>query len=290
MDFVLSGVPRSVARKLEALDGRASSGELADIATQINDPDAAELITSVISLLLAGDHAGAQAHIDLRRGLIQPIEDYDENSSIEIADGEAIRRLRIGSPEYERWLATFEKESPWYEWFLYLHPEQERIVNADYSGSAQLSGVSGSGKTCVSVRRTLRLAESPDARILLLTLNRSLAGLLDQLVDATCPDENVRKKIEVSSFFQLAQHLLHDFEPHNNRQYADVTWKLNEHVDEVFREYYRQWTNNHDARALLPLHKSLNARGVSGETYIREEFDWIRSAVLPDTRKLISRY
>ena len=36
MDFVLSGVPRSVARKLEALDGRASSGELADIATQIN--------------------------------------------------------------------------------------------------------------------------------------------------------------------------------------------------------------------------------------------------------------
>jgi hypothetical protein len=52
-------------------------------------------------------------------------------------------------------------------------------------------------------------------------------------------------------------------------------------VDEIFREYYRCWANNNDAAILLPLHRSLNARGVSGETYVRQELDWIRSAVPP---------
>ena len=45
----------------------------------------------------------------------------------------------------------------------------------------------------------MRLAEYDKARVLLLTLNRSLAGLLRKLVDAGCQDEDVRKKIEVKS-------------------------------------------------------------------------------------------
>ncbi|RVC68004.1 hypothetical protein EN766_30960, partial [Mesorhizobium sp. M2A.F.Ca.ET.046.02.1.1] len=284
MDFVLGGLLRSVAKKLEALDGRSTSSDLDAIVTQIDHPDKAELTWAVFNLLLSGDHDGAQSHIDLRRGIIEPIEEYEDAETIEVQDGEDIRRLRIGSPEYETWLAAFEKRSRWYEWFLYLHPEQEKVVKADYAGSAQLSGVSGSGKTCVAVRRALRLAEASEAKVLLLTLNRSLAGFLEQLVDAACTDNSVRERIEVTSFFELAQRLLHEFEPHNDRQYADVTWKLDEHVDEVFREYYRQWMNNHDARVLLPMHKSMTARGVSGETYLREEFDWIRSAVAPNAR------
>lgn len=34
----------------------------------------------------------------------------------------------------------------------------------------------------------------------------------------------------------------------------------------------------------MTLHKSINARNVSGELYIREEFDWIRSAIQPNSR------
>ena len=43
---------------------------------------------------------------------------------------------------------------------MFLHPEQEKVVQADYPGVTQLSGVSGSGKTCVAVRRALRFAAS----------------------------------------------------------------------------------------------------------------------------------
>src|SRR5262249_9417010 len=95
----------------------------------------------------------------------------------------------------------------------------------------------------------------------------------------------IRARITVSSFFELAQRLLIKFEPLNQKLYADVTWKLGEHVDEVFREYYRCWTNNRDAETLLAVHKIITARGVSAETYVREEFDWIRSAVEPQSRQ-----
>jgi len=99
-------------------------------------------------------------------------------------------------------------------------------------------------------------------------------------VDAACVD-GLRARIDVTSFFELARTLLLSFEPESAKHYQDVTWKLNEHVDEVFREYYRCWANNEDAAVLLALHKSMNARGVNGETYTRDEFDWIRSAVRP---------
>ncbi|MEZ2144789.1 3'-5' exonuclease [Bradyrhizobium sp. DN5] len=285
MDYVLDGLSRSVARKLEALDGQSTPQQLISIVALIEDPKKRDLVQAVFALLLEGNYDGAQAHIDLSIGRIKSFEDWDPLESIEVLDGEDVRRIRIGSAEYEDWLRTFEKQSAWYEWFLYLHPEQEKVVNKDYPGVAQLSGVSGSGKTCVCVRRALRLARSSGSNVLVLTLNRSLAGLLNLLIDAACADDEVRSRIQVSSFFELAQKLLASFEPLNQKLYADVTWKLGEHVDEVFREYYRCWTNNNDADALLAVHKTITARGVSAETYVREEFDWIRSAVQPHSRQ-----
>jgi hypothetical protein len=279
-NHLLAGLPASLVLKFGTLDGGSSSQELGKLVELVPNGDKAELLRTVFVLLLEGNVDGAQAHVDLSMGRIAPVEDYTKDI-LEVSDGEDVRRIRIGSSEYETWIRAFESKAEWQEWFLFLHPEQEKIVKADYPGSSQLSGVSGSGKTCVAVRRAMRLAEDDGARVLLLTLNRSLAGLLRKLVDSACQDENVRKRIEVTSFFELAQKLLTVFEPANKRHYEDVTWKLDEHVDEIFREYYRCWANSHDAAVLLPLHKSLIARGVSGETYIRQELDWIRSAVPP---------
>jgi hypothetical protein len=284
MDHVLEGLPPSLVRKLSELDGSSKPEDLEVLLNAVMNSEKAELIRTVFVLLLAGNVDGAQRHVDLNRGNIATIAELDSEQIIHVEDGEEVRRLRVGSPEYIAWLRDFEKRSTWQDWFLFLHPEQEQVVNADYPGVSQLSGVSGSGKTCVVVRRAMRLAKQSSARVLVLTLNRSLSGLLRKLIDAACVDEAVRSRIEVTSFFELARTLLLTFEPESARQYEDVTWKLDEHVDEVFREYYRRWANNDDASMLLPIHKSLNARGVNGETYVREEFDWIRSAVSPNVR------
>jgi hypothetical protein len=280
-DHVLEGVPRSLARRLEELDASASSNDVQAIADDIEDSEKAGLILAVLNQLLAGNVDGAASIAELHMGAITAFDELDEERFPEVEDGPEVRRLPIGSPEYEKWLEAFEKRSVWHEWFLFLHPEQEKVVRADYPGVTQLSGVSGSGKTCVAVRRALRFAEGKDSRVLLVTLNRSLAGLLRLLVEAVEVDDEVRARVEVTSFFDLAQRLILGFEPENERIYQDQTWKLGEHVDEVFREYYRQWLNFHDAEVLLPLHRTMNARGVNGELYLREEFDWIRSAVGP---------
>lgn len=283
-DHLLGGLTPTQVRKVGYLDSASTIAEIEDVLGSISHAAKRELLSRVLSLLLEGNVDGAIAHIDVSIGRIAPVEEYDPSEILEIADGEDVRRLRVGSDEYEQWLRAFETRSTWHEWFLFLHPEQELVVNADYPGTSQLSGVSGSGKTCVAVRRALRLAKAEDSRILLLTLNRSLAGLLRQLVDAASTDEKERNRIEVISFFKLAKSMLLRFEPENEKVYEDVTWKLDEHVDEIFREYYRCWANSAEADVLFALHKSLTARGVNAETYLRQEFDWIRSAVEPSDR------
>ena len=97
--------------------------------------------------------------------------------------------------------------------------------------------------------------------ILIVTLNRSLALLIKDLVDHACLPE-LRARIIVSSFFEYAQGKLLGFEPENRRSYLEVTWKGEEHIDEVWREFYRCHLNSKAARTLDPVHRTLVARGV----------------------------
>jgi len=96
--------------------------------------------------------------------------------------------------------------------------------------------------------------------------------------------EEMRDRIHVKPFFKLCQELLHEFEPENDKLYDDITWKSEEHIDEIWREFYRCELNNIDAKVLHPVHDSLISRNVTAEQYVREEFDWIRSAVSPVNR------
>ena len=89
-----------------------------------------------------------------------------------------------------------------------MHPSQQEMVDADYKGPAKLLGVSGSGKTCVVVRRAIRLSSLyPDKRILIVTLNRSLAMLINDLVGSYF-EEGERNNIEVMPFFKVCQKYL----------------------------------------------------------------------------------
>jgi superfamily I DNA and RNA helicase len=66
---------------------------------------------------------------------------------------------------------------------VFLHEGQKRVVDEDFEMPAVLTGVSGSGKTCVLVHRAKRLSRKyPQDRILVLTLNKSLARLIENLV------------------------------------------------------------------------------------------------------------
>jgi superfamily I DNA/RNA helicase len=247
-------------------------GSIRDLEKQIATFD-------VLTLLNQGKVEEAINRVKLLKGEVHEVDTLPESEILKIRSGTEIKKIPIGSAEYKQWLQNYiESEHP-FDWFLFMHPEQEAYVEANYNGPAKLSGVSGSGKTSIAIRRAIRLAGMyPSEKVLVLTLNRALADLISEIVNHACRDASVRSRIEVKSMFSLAQELLRSFEPANARLYSDTTWRLEEHKDEVYREYYRCLNNVLQAEAVLPTHRLLLARGVDAEKYISEEFDWIRSA------------
>lgn len=89
---------------------------------------------------------------------------------------DALRRFRIMSNLEELQRAL---DYPWEKWTVFLHPEQRRLVERDYSGPARVSGSAGTGKTIVALHRAVHLARTnTDARILLTTFSDALANAL----------------------------------------------------------------------------------------------------------------
>lgn len=264
-----------------------SSPDAIELAVRdIEDLNLRSAISDVLNFLNGGDVQSAERRIELYRGEFRTLSDLSPNEILEVKDGQNIKRIHIGSPEYHEWISNYVNSSHPFEWFLFMHPEQEEFAARDFSGPAKLAGVSGSGKTSIAIRRAVRLAALyPEEKVAIVTLNRSLAELISEIVDYACPDSQKRKRIQVISFFALCQSLLKQFEPRSERLYSDITWGLEEHKDEVYREFYRCLHNNSDAEVMAPTHRLLVAQGVDAERYIAEEFDWIRSALPFDERR-----
>ncbi|MCC5972368.1 MAG: AAA family ATPase [Pararhodobacter sp.] len=69
-------------------------------------------------------------------------------------------------------------DAPWERWAVYLHPAQREFVERDFNGPARVIGSAGTGKTVVALHRAVRLAQDPNAHVLLTTFNARLAEAL----------------------------------------------------------------------------------------------------------------
>ncbi len=267
-------VPRKSCRKLEKLYCYDES-KLKEVVAEL-EGEIRVCILDVFLTLISGDIKEAERCIKLYLGDVESIENIDADA--EIIDSEFLKKISPNSDNYPKYLRRFAEDCDYHEWMLFMHPDQEAIAFSDFKGPSKLLGVSGSGKTCVVIQRALYLAKKyPGEDILVVTLNKPLASLIDNLVKELVETE-ISSKIEVSPFFKVCQDLLFKYEPENKKLYEDVTWKSEEHIDEVWREYYRCELGNNEASILSDLHDSLISRGIDSEHYIKEEFDWIRSA------------
>ena len=289
-DELLRGLPRKLMNQIAEAEVFISDDEILALADQVSDEEQKIAIHDVIVELRADNIKDATNRVRAYVGELKTVAAAIEaNPEPRLIDSSDFQHVRVDSEHYRRLIEHYAAHADFKEWMLFMHPDQQQYVDANYGGPTKLSGVSGSGKTCVVVRRALVLAEKyPGEKVLILTLNRSLATLIRALVDTAALPET-RDRIEVQPFFRLCQTLLNRFEPKNHRLYDDVTWKSREHIDEIWREYYRCELNNFDARILRRLHDSLISRGIDAESYIREEFDWIRSATAPGDRETYLR-
>lgn len=119
---------------------------------------------------------------------------------------DAQRRFRVMQDVEELKLAL---DYPWEKWTVFLHPQQQRVVERDYDGPARVSGSAGTGKTIVALHRAVFLARgNPDARVLLTTFSNTLANALATKLRRLIGDEpRIGERLEVHAINTIGERL-----------------------------------------------------------------------------------
>jgi mRNA-degrading endonuclease RelE of RelBE toxin-antitoxin system len=102
-------------------------------------------------------------------------------------------------------------DAPLEQWRIFLHPDQQKIVEMKTTGSACVLGGAGTGKTVVAMHRARFLAREagffgPGQKVLFTTFTRNLADDISHSLDLLCGAE--RDKIEVRNLHAVAADLL----------------------------------------------------------------------------------
>lgn len=280
-EALVDGLPRRIVREIEGFTGASRDGDFWESCAAVEDPEQRQAIVDVLRMLKEDRVVEAVARVRLLRGEMVELSTRIAEDLPELVDSEVLRLVDPRSPQYGEALRRFMRTARYREWMSFLHPDQQAIVDEDFGGPSKLIGVSGSGKTCVVVRRAIRLAQKyQGAAVLVLTLNPALARLIEELI-AVCAPDGIGDQIKVRTLFSQCREILREKRPGDDKLLDQYTWKTNEHVDEVWQEYYRCEVNNTDARVLAPVHDMLLARGWNPDRYLREELDWVRSALRP---------
>ena len=277
----------SILDDIRTVESHTNEDEVLEVVTRIENPIQSEAVLDVLLALRSSDKIKAKNRIERFCGDSKPIEELTMEEVKKISSSDTVVRIQDVDPIlFEHFVRTADFK----EWMLYLHPAQRDIVDMNFAGPARLAGVSGSGKTCVVIHRAVRLAKTDlSKKVLVLTLNDALSKLIQELISAQC-GKTLPENIEIKSIFQLCYEKLLKIEPENGDLYSRRTVVKNvhvvsEHIDEIWDEYYHCLNNNRDAEKMFDVVRTLLVRSVSPKDYLRQELDYVRSALSPKERK-----
>ncbi len=298
---------RLLLRSINLVDDNTTEEELDELfeALAALDLKIANLALDLIFEIREGRMDGARARLEEFEKKAVAIQDDPalEDSAINSRANADKVALLTGLTEQE--LQGLFSPEKFQEWMLFLHPDQKRIAEEDYDVPIILTGVSGSGKTCVLVHRARYLARKyPNQRIGVLTLNRSLSRLISNLLDTLCTPEE-RQNIQAMAFYDYFESLVRHFGPDKElgqlRALADAHQagaNIQRTIDRVDRKTYARefdpisgedlddtwdlFLEQPTVRTLMTYfreHLWKFDSFVDPERYLREEFSLLRSAV-----------
>jgi mRNA-degrading endonuclease RelE of RelBE toxin-antitoxin system len=206
---------------------------------------------------------------------------------------DALRRFRVMSnvEELERAL-----EFPWERWTVFLHPEQQDLVEREYSGPARVSGSAGTGKTVVAIHRAVHLVRAhPEARVLLTTFSDALANSLRAKLRLLIGNETrLGERLEVHSMDEIGRRLYEsNFGRIDLASREEIRQLLEEAADEVEgnrfgpRFLLTEWEQVVDAWQLGTWEEYRDVRRLGRKTRLPEQqrrvlwsiFDRVRSGL-----------
>jgi superfamily I DNA/RNA helicase/RNA polymerase-binding transcription factor DksA len=285
-DYLMSNMKGDAWMRMMKLDSLSEDDELMDAVGMVQDDKFGMMLLDMLLHLRRSEIDRAHDRILLHQEEIARLSSLsqEEVGALSSSENYIFAEDLDGTN-----LGELMEGSGWYDWMLFMHPQQRSVVEKDFNGPARLLGVSGSGKTSIIVNRAVRLAALYQEPVLITTLNPALASLIRELVakalasrSETLPGE----LIEVKSFWDLSREMLLEYEQDSllRKGYTQFSHKDLDDVDQVWSEFYRCQANNNDAEVLLPLHRSLSSRGIKAQVYLKQELDWLRSAFSPSAR------
>jgi hypothetical protein len=285
IEVIADNVPYSVFKELERFDFLTDENEILEICLRIKEEEIRNLVFDVLMYLKEDNVDGAKDLIHLYTETNTLLAKATDEQVSAIESNEQYLKLEDFSGKD---IQTLMNGYTWYEWMLFMHPQQRVVTDRDFSGSARLLGVSGSGKTCVIINRALRLANKyPNEKILITTLNSSLADLIRKLLNVALEYEInkdlIKTQIDVFSLHELMVNIIE--EKKSIKTYRDLLNKTYYEVDVLWSNFYFGHMESESRELLKPIHQSLLKRNTLPKNYIKQEFDWIRSAVSTKNRE-----
>lgn len=284
---LLQGLSDDITTLFDGIFSYTSEDEILTAVGRVEDQAQADAIMDVLLLLRSGSRVDAQNRIDLYTDQAKAVSDLEPSEVQTVVSSEStVLASDIDPILFEH----FVKTASFKDWMLYLHPAQRAIVEKEYAGPVRLAGVSGSGKTAVVIHRAMRLARSkPSAKVLVLTLNHALAKLIKELIHASSPPSEALQNLTVTSVFELCASKLKALEPLKKDYYGIRTAVPNkyveaEHIDDIWQEYFTCGANNMDADVMFEVVRTLLVRSIYPQEYLRQEFNYIRSAFAKSER------
>ncbi len=202
--------PRSIRRRLLELGVDSDEEKILEVLGDVKEEVNAEIADLSLQLLTAlrdGRCDIAERHRDLFLGRRQRATEQTPLTPEIVTAASNSDTLVVLNDLSEAEFDALWDPARFQEWMLYLHPGQKRIVDEDFDKPCVFTGVSGSGKTCVLIHRAVRLAKlSPGAPILILTLNRSLAHLIEKQVERL--GNGAKHQISVMAFYDYLEAVL----------------------------------------------------------------------------------
>ena len=302
-----------LVKQLELLDENSTEDDIEELTAHIaeQDPEVGMMLLDVLLELRSGNKYRASARVEQFRGNAIDVADAADLESEAVHSPNNSEDLIVLSELNDEEIKRLFEPDKFQEWMLFPHKEQKRIAEKDSERPVVLTGVSGSGKTCVLVHRARYLARKyPGERILVVTLNRSLSRLIDNLTQVLCtPDE--LKNISVMAFYDYFESLVKNFGPSEYlKQLTSISAKhpqgeeIRRTIDMVDPKTYARefdprskedlddtWNlfleQPYTQTLLAYLTQRIRAYDhfVDVKNYLREELSLLRSAVPTDTRK-----
>lgn len=284
---LLDGVSDNVLASLSSIHSYTSEDDILGAVERLQNQVQADAIIDVLLLLRSGNRVAALNRIDLYTDQAKPVSELSQAEVLSIVSSEtAILATDVDPVLFEHFVRT----ASFKDWMLYLHPSQRAIVEKDYAGPVRLAGVSGSGKTAVVIHRAMRLARAnPFAKVLVITLNHALAKLIQELIQSSLASSQRLENLAITSVFELCSQQLKLLEPDKKDYYGTRTAVPNkyveaEHIDDIWQEYFTCGANNKDADIMFDVVRTLLVRNIHPQEYLRQEFNYIRSAFAKSER------